>query len=430
VALIGLAGCAAAGRAHRPPATSSPAAGSSSAGPASAGPAAISGTPAPSVASATVTRLGAGHWLALPRAPITPRDGASVVWTGRELLVWGGQSGSRGDHLHADGAAYDPGSDRWRLLPAAPLAARTGQAAVWTGTEMIIWGGYDQVSARASHVTSSGAAYDPATNRWTRLPKAPLSPRADAIASWTGSAVLILGGQPAVTSNAVRGYRDGAKYSPALGRWQHIAPPAPPSGHPLTWRTAVWAGRQLFAFSEWAKSRRTGPDAYSESGGVDLFAHSPDTGRWRLVPPSPGMLPDAEEVLLAGQLVVVRGSTYNCGLCPGPFVPEATNLFNPAANSWTRVPADPLAGDGLVSAWTGAALFSFNPGGEYGSVRPGDASAYDVAARRWTRLPAAPFGCDTTQSPAWTGREVLFYCARPPSGRGAGHDGLAFAVRS
>jgi hypothetical protein len=384
----------------------------------------------PSVASATVTQLRSGRWSALPRAPITPRDGASVVWTGRELLVWGGQSGSPGEHLRADGAAYDPRTGRWQLLPAAPLAPRTGQAAAWTGTEMIIWGGYNRASVGAFHVTDSGAAYDPATNRWTRLPRAPLSPRAYAIAVWTGSTLVVLGGQPAVLTNTTPGYRDGASYSPALGRWRHIAPPAPPDGHPLTWRTAVWAGRQLLAFSEWARSRRTGPNTYADSGGVDLFAYNPDTGQWRLAPSSPGMLPDAEEVLWTGRLVVVRGITYNCGGCPGPAVPEATDLYNPASNTWTRLPADPLADDHLVSAWTGAALLSFNPSGVAGSVRPGDASAYDVAARRWSRLPSAPFGCSTEQSPVWTGREVLMYCPRPSAGRGAGHDGLAFALRS
>lgn len=159
-----------------------------------------------------------------------------------------------------------------------------------------------------------------------------------------------------------------------------------------------------------------------------MFTYDPGTGRWRLVPAASGMLPDAEVVLPAGRLVVVRGITYNCGLCPGPFVPEATDLYDPARNTWARLPADPLGGDDLVSAWTGAALISLDAGGEYGNVRPGDASAYDVATRRWSRLPAAPFGCDTQQSAAWTGRELLLYCPRPPTGRGAGHDGLAFTA--
>jgi hypothetical protein len=417
-ALIVLAGCTASAPAGQPSATSA-AAGRPTARPA---------TQAPSVASATAAQLSAGRWSALRRAPITPRGDASVVWTGRELLVWGGDSGSQGEKLHADGAAYNPRTGRWRRLPAAPLDARTGQAAAWTGTEMIIWGGYDQVSARHFRVTGSGAAYDPATNKWQLLPKAPLSPRANAIAVWTGRTLVLLGGQPAVLTNTIRGYRDGASFSPGRNRWQRIAPPVPPHGHPLTWNTAVPSDGRLLAWSEWETARRSGPNTGADAGGVDMFTYNQVTGQWRLVPPAHGMLPDVEEVLPAGHLVVVRGLTYNCGLCPGPFVPEATDLYNPGTNTWTRLPADPLGGDNLVSGWTGAALISLDAGGQYGNVRPGDASVYSIAARRWRRLPAAPFGCETQQPAAWTGRQLLLYCPRPPAGRGAGHDGLALTI--
>jgi hypothetical protein len=190
--------------------------------------------PAASAEVAAATLRAFGSWSALPRAPISPRAGASVVWTGRELLVWGGDSGLHGEDLHADGAAYDPGTGRWRALPPSPLSARVGQAAAWTGSEMIIWGGYDRVSAHRFQVISSGAAYDPATNTWRRLPRAPLSPRARAIAVWTGGTLVLLGGQPAVLTDTVRGYGDGASFNPALNRWRHVAPPVPPSGHPLT----------------------------------------------------------------------------------------------------------------------------------------------------------------------------------------------------
>ena len=46
--------------------------------------------PEPATVSASATQLVAGHWQTLPRAPIPARDQASVVWTGHELIVWGG----------------------------------------------------------------------------------------------------------------------------------------------------------------------------------------------------------------------------------------------------------------------------------------------------------------------------------------------------
>jgi hypothetical protein len=95
-------------------------------------------------------------------------------------------------------------------------------------------------------------------------------------------------------------------------------------------------------------------------------------------------------------------------------------------NTWTRLAPDPLAGSHLVSAWTGKALFSFNPGGQYGTIKPGDASSYDPTLHHWTRLPGALYGCSATQSPAWTGHQLLLYCPREPTGSASAHDGLAF----
>jgi hypothetical protein len=375
--------------------------------------AAAGSRPAVATRSATAEQLARDRWSLVPAAPIPPRESASVIWTGRELVVWGGASASDQD-LRDDGATYDPDTRRWRILPPAPISARFGQATVWTGTEMIVWGGYDSVSRDRFKVSDDGAAYNPSTNSWTLLPQAPLSGRSYAIPVWTGSRLFILGGQPAVTTNDVKGYRDGAVYDPADNRWRHLVAPTPPHGHPLSWRAAVQADGELLAWSEWASSRRLGPGSFT--GGVDLFGYDESTERWRLIPGTPG-LPDVEEAVWTGDSVVVRGSTYNCGDCPGPFVPEATDLYHPGNNTWTRLPADPLGGDDLLSAWTGAALFSFNAAGIYGSIGPGAASAYDPATKRWTRLRRAPTGCDTEQPPIWTGRELLMYCAR--SGRGA-----------
>ena len=167
---------------------------------------------------ASAQQLLSGHWSVLPAAPIAARAGGSVVWTGSELLVWGGAEGDQDQERYRDGAAYSPSTGRWRLLPSAPLSARVDQATVWTGTEMIVWGGYDQESTEASQVTANGAAYDPSTNRWLMLPASPLSARAGSVAMWTGAEMVILGGQSGQTANSSsQSYGDGAAYDPAAG---------------------------------------------------------------------------------------------------------------------------------------------------------------------------------------------------------------------
>ena len=84
------------------------------------------------------------------------------AWTGHQFLVWGGATGSNHDQLLADGAAYDPATQKWSTLPAAPISARSSMASVWTGSQLFIWGGYTELTDNAQRATADGAMYDPA----------------------------------------------------------------------------------------------------------------------------------------------------------------------------------------------------------------------------------------------------------------------------
>ena len=63
----------------------------------------------------------------------------TAVWTGSEMIVWGGFNGSSNVNT---GGRYNPSTDSWRATSTtnAP-AGRIGHTAVWTGSEMIVWGG-------------------------------------------------------------------------------------------------------------------------------------------------------------------------------------------------------------------------------------------------------------------------------------------------
>src|SRR5882724_4055167 len=69
------------------------------------------------------------------------RDSHTAVWTGSEMIVWGG-AGSSG--VLNTGGRYNPGTDSWTATSttSAP-AAREVHTAVWTGSEMIVWGGFN-----------------------------------------------------------------------------------------------------------------------------------------------------------------------------------------------------------------------------------------------------------------------------------------------
>ena len=57
-----------------------------------------------------------GEWRALPPAPIPASVDAMAGWTGAEAVFWAG-SNLRRDFAHTEGAAYDPATDEWRKLP-------------------------------------------------------------------------------------------------------------------------------------------------------------------------------------------------------------------------------------------------------------------------------------------------------------------------
>jgi hypothetical protein len=70
------------------------------------------------------------------------RARSAVVWTGKRLLLWGGETGSPGGFgIPPHGLAYDPRADRWSPLPQAPLQGRLDPVAAWTGRSLIVWGG-------------------------------------------------------------------------------------------------------------------------------------------------------------------------------------------------------------------------------------------------------------------------------------------------
>ncbi len=66
---------------------------------------------------------------ALSRGPLVGRFGHSTVWTGKELIVWGGWADEHGDRRFDDGAAYNPSTDTWRTIASAPLSPRHEHAA-------------------------------------------------------------------------------------------------------------------------------------------------------------------------------------------------------------------------------------------------------------------------------------------------------------
>src|SRR5439155_399386 len=78
----------------------------------------------------------------------SPRGLHTAVWTSTEMIVWGGcNSGFPCSNLFNTGGRYNPSTDSWTATSTTGAPdARYAHTAVWTSSEMIAWGGYDGTS--------------------------------------------------------------------------------------------------------------------------------------------------------------------------------------------------------------------------------------------------------------------------------------------
>ena len=164
------------------------------------------------------------------------RSGHSAIWDGQQMIVWGGNAGSGTPAYVNTGGLYDPVADQWTAIsPIDAPDARSGHASVWTGSQMIVWGGANDVSA----FLNTGGRYQPSPQQWNPVSTANApAGRSGHVAVWTGSAMFIWGGQ---NPNGL--LNDGALYDPVGNQWTALNLANPPEARINA--TAVWAGDRV-----------------------------------------------------------------------------------------------------------------------------------------------------------------------------------------
>src|SRR5207248_4062650 len=81
-----------------------------------------------------------------------------------EMLVWGGiGSNLEWAQRTGNGARYQPETDTWSPISGEGAPTQwSSHSAVWTGRQMLVWGGFDRVAG----TVNTGARYDPAADTW------------------------------------------------------------------------------------------------------------------------------------------------------------------------------------------------------------------------------------------------------------------------
>jgi hypothetical protein len=164
----------------------------------------------------------------------------SAVWTGTQWILWGGDACQNMEIVVNIGAAYDPSTDTWTPLPMVDVPSpRSGHTAVWTGKEMIVWGGYDM----SGQPLYDGGAYNPATQSWRKITGAPSVPATGVTGVGSRYQMTLWDGYIAGDGGP---FAQGSEYD-VCGWWQMptMNQPSPRMGASSVWTGAemiVWGG--------------------------------------------------------------------------------------------------------------------------------------------------------------------------------------------
>ena len=382
----------------------------------------------------------------------TPRTDGISVWTGSKMVVWGGVNEDPSQNLTElrDGGIYTPGTNSWTTttLTGAPVA-REGAVAAWTGSRVLIWGGF--VGADIGPVSNPpdlGALYDPVGNAWSVMSSvnAP-TPRSRHTGVWTGSAFVVWGGRSAGSAPSNEwetGVDTGARYNPLTNAWTATADDAPKPG---AGDATVWTGTEMLvwgsradgsgsrynpATNAWLAMNTTGAPAPRHAPAVwtgtemilfggDALAdggrYNPTTDSWAIIPAAGGPGPRTNHALVwSGTEVLVWGGF---GTGTGPFGSYNTgSRYNASTHVWTPIASTSgLNPRGYVSAvWTGAELVVWagwddqRSGIGFPIDVYGDGARYRPATDTWTPMSAS--GAPTPRfsaSPVWDGTEMVVW---------------------
>ena len=306
----------------------------------------------------------------------------SSVWTGTEMIVWGGDTGN--DAFFGDGGRYNPAADAWTPVSntGAP-SARIGHVAVWTGSKKIVWGGVQWLGP----YLNSGALYDPAADTWEPMTTsgAP-SPRYGALAVWTGTEMIVWGG-----GNDVATLGNGGRYNPSTNLWSSMSTTGAPAVR--SGQTAIWTGAQLLVWGG-VNSGAT------VTGGI----YTPATDTW--TPIATAGAPSGRN----GHSAVWTGSEMLIwGGWDGTQAVNTGARYDPATNTWQAMSAAcaPLARYAHTGVWSGTDMIV------WGGTPYLTGGQYNPVTDTWKAVPAAGMP-DLRMSPAtaWTGTDMLIWGGR------------------
>jgi N-acetylneuraminic acid mutarotase len=315
------------------------------------------------------------------------RYSLTAVWSGTEMIVWGGLFFFASDFQEAldTGGRYDPLSDTWSPTSTVGVAAaRARHSAVWTGDLMIVWGGHSHVGMIAPGRHATGGRYDPISDSWTPTSLGDAAAGGHGHTSvWTGNYVIIFGGSSI-----------GARYDPVLDAWTAISEIDAPVGSVGNGHTSVWTGTEMIVW---------GGPGYENTGG----RYEPLSDTWAQT--STGGAPEGRRehtAVWTGTEMIVWG-----GDASGNVELDTGGRYRPSTDSWspTSTAGAPSGRDYHTAAWTGSEMIVWGGFGD-GNQRLQTGGRYDPATETWTATDTvtAPQGRHSHVA-VWSGNTLIVW---------------------
>jgi hypothetical protein len=370
----------------------------------------------------TDTGSGAdGRWEVLHSVPLAPRSDATAVWSGEEVVVFGGidleAENEAADHptgppetaltattsgaspsgppptlappqrpssVLVDGAAYDPAASSWRTITPAPVPDGYAPKAIGPHGDRltVLFGRAFGCAADDPAPDPAGAWYDAAGDTWSTIPVGPFGSACAPTGNWADGRLWVFDGQA------------GAVFDPAVGTWEPV--PVPMANG--------WGAATIYPLAGDLVALGSVSGAGPEELAPSFSRFDVERGTWSDLAPPP--------LAVAGPGVVADGRLY----VYDPRTAQGAS-WDPAQGSWSRLPDAPLrsrtgnatvaVGDRLV-VWGGveapervgvpSAAEGFEPGPP---LR--DGASYDPRTGSWIELPEAPI--DGRMSAAMAGTD-------------------------
>jgi N-acetylneuraminic acid mutarotase len=318
------------------------------------------------------------------------RDRHSAVWTGSEMIIWGGSFTTNVWHYFNTGGRYDPATDTWTATSTinAPIA-RDAHTGVWTGSEVIVWGGGDNTD-----FFNTGGRYNPADDTWTATSTANApTTRVQHTAVWTGSEMMVWGGYGCGGNCNLN---SGGRYDPGTDSWVATSIVNAPSAR--WYHTAKWTGGEMII---WGGTDQTN---YLNTGG----RYNPSADIWTATGVPNDVLGRVAHsaVWTGGEMIVWGGvdSTFNdC---------NSGGRYNAAADSWmaTSIANAPSRRDSHTAVWTGSEMVIWGGIFCYPCVDFNDGGRYNPGTDGWTATSTANAPLSRFDHTAvWTGSEMIVW---------------------